>query len=381
MSQRIRILHVRVDLVFGGTEKVILEHLTRIDPNRFDTTLVCLKVEGPLTRKARELGIPVEVIEMSSRFDLSASRRLSEIARERHIDLIVTYGVRADLIGSKAARNLKKPWISRVPNLMYNDYSNPIQGQLFYWLDRWLLRKADAVILCAKFPEEKLRRGLFALKDLVYIPNGIDLEETDVGEDISGLKQSLGLSEKERIILCAGRLESIKGQRYLIEAMPWILKDHPDAVLLLAGEGSLQRSLERAVDEMGITSSVKFLGFREDVSRLMRLASVYVSPSLHEGMPLAVMEAVALGIPVVATRVGGQPEILSQWGDALLVRSRDPGELGEKISAVLNDLPRYGEIAVKGREWLRENYSWDRAIAQLEALYTRVALGKTSAEG
>ncbi|HNT35599.1 MAG TPA: glycosyltransferase, partial [bacterium] len=215
MTNPIRILHVRVDGVFGGVERLILDYFRLLNRQKFISILAPMVNRALLAQGAAALGIAVEFVPMRSRFDSSASRRLEEIIRERKIDLVMAYGIRADLTVSQATQRTGTPWISNVQNLIYNDYSNPVQGRIFYYLDRWILRKADAVTLCARYIKPPLSKGLFKLHNLVHVPNGISFSDPDPKSDSDRLRESIGLSENAQVILCAGRLEHVKGQRLL----------------------------------------------------------------------------------------------------------------------------------------------------------------------
>lgn len=369
MGRPIRILHVRVDGVFGGVERLILDYLRLLDRERFDSVVAPLMNEALLAEGAKELGIPVEFVPMRSRFDRSAAQRLEHIIRERDIDLAIAYGIRADCTVSRAARNAGIPWISDVQTLIYYDYANPIQGRLFYHLDRWFLRSADAIKLCAGYIKTPLSSGVLKLRNLVILPNAVTLPDADEGGDVTRLREALGLSERSPVILCAARLmQHYKGQNYLIQAVPGLLEKFPDLVVLLAGTGCDERRLQALAERLGVSDRVRFIGFRDDVPDLLRLTSVYVCPSTHEGLPFSILEAISRKVPVVATSVGGIPELLAEWSPENLIPSRQPNLLAQAITRVLSNPSEAKQTACRGFEWLRSRFNWDVVMPRFERL-------------
>lgn len=153
------------------------------------------------------------------------------------------------------------------------------------------------------------------------IPNGIDLPlktKSDKKEYVQ-LRQSLGVTQEDLMVLSVGSLSKPKGHEFLLEAIPDILESHPNTVFTFAGEGQLREELETRVKELRITEATRFLGTRSDIPDLLKIADYFVLPSLWEGLPLALLEAMATGIPVVATKVGGIGEIIRDGYNGLLV--------------------------------------------------------------
>lgn len=361
-----RVLNVRVDGKFGGTEELVFQYLQRVSSDRFEMHLACLVQEGPLAKRAKEIGSPVHIVPMQSKFDLSAVKTLTGLVKRVGFELLCCYGIRADLVGSIAARRSGIPWISQVPNLIHHDYASCLKGRFFYWVDRWLLRSARAVIHCAKFTQPFLSSGPFPVRNLVYIPNGIDLENYQRDSILPADMTAFGMPKRARVVLSVGRLESVKGHRYMISAFSRITTKFPDVHLAIAGRGALEKELKAMVTRLGLLERVHFLGFRQDVPQLLKAASLFVNPSVHEGLPFAVMEAMAMQVPIVATRVGGHPELLTPWAEAQLVRAKDPGALAKSMAHVLNHQDDYFRRATEGRSWVEQHFQWSQIIPRLE---------------
>ncbi|MDP2990672.1 MAG: glycosyltransferase family 4 protein, partial [Kiritimatiellota bacterium] len=175
-----------------------------------------------------------------------------------------------------------------------------------------------------------------------------------------------------KMVLFVGRLVSNKGPEVLLRAIPLVLMRHPQARFVLAGDGPLRHRLEAVASKLAIKDVVHFLGLRRDVPELMRQASVYVRPSYLEGMPLTVLEAMASGLPVVATPVGGTPELLKDGVHGYLSPVGDPAALAAAISRVLDDPDGAAQMGRRGRELIESGYTWDAVVKQTERVYTEV---------
>lgn len=369
----LKIFHVRVDGLFAGTEKIVYEYLKRLDRNRFENRFIALVNDGPLSKRVRDLGLGVDTVPMSSRFDSGAGEVLRSLVQEHGPDLIVSYGIRADWVTWKMAQSTGVHWISQVQNLVYNDYPNLLVGRSMYLLDRWLVRKADAVIAAARLPQRTLSQGALASKRVEYIPNGVDFDFYNPHETDKHYRQSLRISDETKMLSCIGRLEPVKGQEYLIEALPKLRDQFGKVFLVLAGTGSSEERLRKLVREQGNEDIVHFAGFVDDVKSILASTDLYVAPSLHEGMPSAVMEAMAMQVPVVATSVGGHLELLGESAPENLVPVKNSDRLAKKIAEVLSDYPVAQKRAAEGRDWLKKNQSWDTITPKLEKLLSDIA--------
>lgn len=189
------------------------------------------------------------------------------------------------------------------------------------------------------------------------IPNGIDLMKFRDANG-AGIRREFGIKEGSRVIFFVGRLVGVKGIEYLISAMPGILRDNPDTVLLIVGDGPLRQGLESLAETLGIKERVIFTGLRRDIKDFLDASDLLALPSLHEGFPNAALEAMVCGKPVVACRVTSLPEIIDK-GIGMLVKPRDSKALESAISALLRNRPLMKSMGRKARA-KSKGYSWDR---------------------
>ena len=222
---------------------------------------------------------------------------------------------------------------------------------------------------------EDMKRSLCKLysKDIVVIPNGVEVSKfAECPRE--GSRRQLRIGETERVLLFAGRLEPIKGVKYLIEAMSLICQE--DKVrLLIVGEGGERQMLETLAARLKLTECISFQGqvFHNIIPQYMAAADIFILPSLSEGFPVTSLEAMASGLPIIATKVRGMPEIIAEGENGFLVPPRNPEKLAEKILLLLNNSELREKIARNNREKARK-YSWENVAKKLEEVYTNIKI-------
>jgi glycosyltransferase involved in cell wall biosynthesis len=207
-------------------------------------------------------------------------------------------------------------------------------------------------------------RGRFTV-----IYNGVNIEAIQQAATPPVTPAELGIAADAPILFVAARLHPMKGINYLLDAMPAILEKHPQTILLLAGDGNERERLQTQADALGVTGHVRFLGWRNDVLRLLALADIVVQPSEWETFGLTLVEAMALGKPCVATAVGGMPEVVEDGVTGLIVPKRDVGALTRAIGALLDDPARARQFGQNGRKRVQDLFQLETMIQQTQALY------------
>ena len=212
---------------------------------------------------------------------------------------------------------------------------------------------------------------------LVTVPNGVPQRGTGPGRDAA--RAALGLRGDQPVVMTVGRLTNMKGQRYLVEAAPHLLSRVPDAAVVVLGEGPLRAQLEARAAAMGVDGSMHFVGHRADARFLLDAADVFVLPSLHEGMPLAAIEAMDAGLPVVATHVIGSREVVADGETGILVPPGDSTALGAALVELLTDPGRRTTYGAAGRRRYLERFTAERMASRTEAVYEGLLAGAGAA--
>jgi glycosyltransferase involved in cell wall biosynthesis len=243
-------------------------------------------------------------------------------------------------------------------------------GRGWRWVARWSHRRADCVIVNSRAALEEEAAAGHPRSRLVYIPNG-------VGEPAPppANRSALGLPAGA-LVICVGQLEYIKGHHVLVEAWPAVGAAVPGAQLVLVGTGPQRGALEERARSLGVSSTIAFAGFRPRARPLMASADVFVQPSLTEGMPNAVLEAMAASRPVVASSVGGIPELIVDGESGILVPPADPHALAAAVARLLVDRALAVRLATAAAKRARDRFSLDRVVSETGALYRALLDGR-----
>jgi glycosyltransferase involved in cell wall biosynthesis len=287
---------------------------------------------------------------------------------------------RAEVVGTKAALVLGEKGCKR-PAIISTVHSSRIRCAEDRKNLNQLTPLMDRLIVVSRAIEQKIseegRRGVPV--SLIY--NGVDLERYNHQQPCCTLHEDYSIPEDAQIVGVVARLEAEKGHRTLLEAWPLVLAAQPRAWLLIVGEGSERDSLEAEAASLGISDRVVFTGRREDVPAVTAALDVSVLPSYREAQGLSVLEAMALGRPVVASRVGGIPEMIEDGVSGLLVPPNDREALASAIVRLLADHPFADMIAKRGHDLVHDRFCVELMVNSIEAIYDQAGLKMRASEG
>ena len=285
--------------------------------------------------------------------------------RRLNPDIVHQQDVKLGAVGFMAKKLLRRPWV------VWGQGSDVYLPWTFKRpISKLVLKNADAVI--ALTADMKAEMCKICSRGIDVIPNGVDLERYEALPSKVAIRAELGLDDDDRIAVFVGTLRPVKGVKYLIEAMSIIKHRCATARLLLVGDGEERQSIEGMVKELNLEDTVTFLGrmSNDKVPKHMAASDVFVLPSLSEGFPVTVLEAMATGLPVVASRVRGLPEIIEDGRNGFLVEPKRPDQIADRVLVLLADSGLRQEVAAINREKARQ-YSWENTVEQVEAVYRR----------
>ncbi len=382
-----RILHLITRLDRGGSATNTLLTVAGL-PFPFGQSLIYGRtVEFPqlarrLERSVKMAELPQLVRSPSPLKDLVAFLKIYRLLRKERFDLIHTHTSKAGILGRIAARLAGIPHIVHTPHgQAFHGYAGRAVTAFFVLLERWTATFTDRIIgLTDQEIRDNLERRIGEPQQFVNIPSGIDLTRFEKSErDAADVKASLGISPSARLIGSVGRLDPVKGHNYLVEAFVILAPRFPDLHLALVGDGELVPELRSRAEDLGLSDRILFLGWREDVPDLLHAFDLFVFPSLSEGMGRALVEAMAGGRPIVASRVSSIPEVLAGGEAGYLVEPASAAALAGGIEKVLLDRELQARLAKVARERAR-NYSVETMLQKIEAVYQDV-LGSTNGMG
>ncbi len=354
-----RVLFVINNLLRGGAETQLVRLAVSLPRDRWRAQIAILKRSNAFAEELRSAEIPVATMDRRGPWDARVVQRLLRLMTRERPDIVHTYLFFASLLGVPAARMTGAPAVVVSQRSSYEAGVAPF----WRWVARRLHRNADKVIVNSRAAVLEEEAAGVPAERLLYVPNGISAWAEPHCE-----RAALGLPPGP-LALCVGQLTKEKGHRHLIQAWSDVRRGQPRATLALAGDGPLRGDLEAAAREARIGDAVLFLGPRDDVPRLIASADLVVLASLTEGMPNAILEAMAAGRAVVATRVGGIPDLVIDRETGILVPRAEPAALAAAIMALLDDPSRRARLGEAGRRRAREHFSMEKVTGAVVAVY------------
>ncbi len=391
MSRRLRMLHVITRLDRGGSAENTLLTVAGLDPGRYDITVALGPTAGersPTEDEARRRGVrfvdvPHLVRPPRPAKDLRAVRSLRQLLRDQPWDLVHTHTSKAGILGRWAAHRQGVPGIVHTPHgHVFYGYHGRVATHAFLHLERRAARWCHRLVaLTDADRDDHLRFGVGAPSQWRVIHSGVDFTPLDKrATDIMSVRTALGFGAQDLVVGTLGRLTAVKGQEDLVRALARLLPVVPAARLLLVGDGEHESALRRLAADLGVLSKIVFAGWRQDVGDVLRAVDIFALPSHNEGMGKALVEAMYLARPVVATNVGGIPELISDGIEGLLVPPRDPASLAAALQRLAEDADlrlRLGNHAATKAKV----YGSESMLRKLSALYEELAGVHGGSEG
>jgi glycosyltransferase involved in cell wall biosynthesis len=362
------VVHIIDELPPDGAERLLVDIL-RHRSAAFRFSVVCLIRGGELEEELRRIGVPVVILGRTGRFDLGLLFRLAGWLRSQHVSVVHTHLFTADAWGRAAA---VLAGVRAIFTTVHN--TNEWKESLHRSVDRLLSRFSTRVIACSDAVREVLRnRDYLPSERVVTIPNGIDLARFQ-GVTPGNLLADLGISYDGCLLGVIGRLHPAKGHEDLIPVLSRIRDEGSKFHCLFVGDGELRPQLEDMTRHYGLESHITFTGQRRDVPRILAALDILVMPSRWEGLPMALLEAMAIGKAVLATTVGGIPEVIKTDDNGVLVPPQDQSSLYSRLKQLMVDADLRARYGSRARDTVHARYSAVRTSAAYEDIY-RAALG------
>ena len=365
-------LHVLGGGAWGGGSVVVLA-ITKAMIARGDQVSV-IALDDETARRFREAGaVPVRLplwFRPISPLDIIPLVALWLLCLRRRYDLVLTHTSKGGMLGRLAARLAGVPAIVHyVHGFAFHEFTQPLVKPFFVALERLAARFCDAIISVGEAHRQTaIRLGIKKPECIHTVLNGIDLRRF-LNVDRARARRSLGFGDDEIILGSNGRLSAQKGFEYMIRALPEIVARFPRVRLAIAGVGPREEELRTLAAEMDIADRVTFLGFRRDVPELLAAMDVFVHSSLWEGLSISLMEAMAAGRPIVATRICGNLEMIESGRNGILAEPASPEALASAVCRVLEDDFYARSLAAEARRDALRRFTEERMVDQNLAVY------------
>lgn len=368
-EREIRVLHVIETLDVGGAETVVANIANNMSPP-FRADICCLMRSGPIAARIRP---SVEILELGKAMtgnDYRISFRLARLLRSRKVDIVQSHdwGTLLETITAATLAGTIAIHMAHGPTIQYS--STDRWGRLKRTIRRKMERLASLKLHRAIAVSEIVWRELvedigIPVGKVVLIRNGIDLTPAPLG-DLAAKRMRLGLSADDILLLAVGRLAEIKNYPLLLEALAGAVQQAPALKLAMVGDGPERTKLESLVARFGLSGRVHFLGERKDVRDWLALGHVFVLPSVYEGISIALLEAMAASLPVVVTRVGGNPEVVVDGENGFLVESGDAAGLACALVALARDRALRERMGLAARARVETEFDLKNVVRRYE---------------
>ncbi|HWB13981.1 MAG TPA: glycosyltransferase family 4 protein [Pirellulales bacterium] len=376
------VLHARVvSAMGGGPDKTILNSPRFLDSAGY--RLICAYMHPPgdpgfenIRERARSCDANLIGVPDRGAFDVRVARDMLRICRSQQVDIWHAHDYKSNLLGLL----LRPFWPMRLVTTVHGWVQFTARLNWYYAVDRRSLRHYERVICVSDDLQERCRQAGVNESRCIVVQNAIDCDEFSRRRSVSDAKQHLGLPADRWLVGAVGRLSEEKGFDRLILAMDQLLSSGVDAQLCILGEGAARGELEALVARLGRQDRVWLLGYRSNTIEWYQAMDVFALSSLREGTPNVVLEAMAMEVPLVATRVAGVPTLIENGVNGLLVEPDDVGGLTQALTKLLSDHALRERLGAAGRQTVEAKYSFALRMEKIRAIYDEL-LGRTPAAG
>lgn len=359
-----RVLLLTDEATIGGGQRHILALARGLSPRNYTVAVAC-PAQGYLTDELHRFSLEHIALSLPERPNPVALYRTWRVMKEYAPDVLHTHGGTAGFYGRLAASLMPSVRVVHTYHgIHYLHQRRSLRTALYTSIDRYLLRRTHAIICVARADLDDGRKaGVVEPRIASVITNGIDPKE---------FRTRRRARKNGSVIGTIGRLHVQKGQAVLLEAMRMILKEHPEASLRIVGDGDLMAPLKKKAAELGVATKVSFAGARTDTAEQLAGMDVFVLPSLWEGFPIVLLEAMAAEKPIVASRIGGVTEIVEDGVDALLVEREDAPALASAVLRILQVDSLRKALGRRAGEKVRTRFTAERMVRETEEVYRRI---------
>jgi glycosyltransferase involved in cell wall biosynthesis len=372
-SGRIGLMELTSSLKLGGLEALIKRLVESFDPQRFRVVACAIETLGCFADQIRARGYPVYCLDKKPGITPSTWLKLAGVIRRERIDVVHAHIFQALWWGVPAARLAGAACVYSVHGNFFREAAHTIRAESLF------ARFATRITAVSNSSRDDLvAAGVGKPDDVIVIPNGVDVARYEITADRAAERARWGLPPEGPVIGLCSRIQRGKGIEHIVEAMPKLVDRFAGASALFVGSGDMLETYKQRAAELGVASHVAFTGYREDVPRLLALMDLFVLPSASEGLSMALLEAMAAGLPAVVTRVGDHAIAVADGQTGRVIDLAEIPRLAEVLIEVLSDGSRLREMGRLARERAIELYSHRKMVQNYEGLFTQLCRSRAS---
>jgi len=369
----LKVLHLISSRGLYGAERIVINLIAAMDPRHFVNHLALLRVEKnpnmEFVETVREKHAVSHIVLCRKWIDMEALKQVRELIKQEGINIVHCHEMKGRLYGLLATIGTKARIITTNHNWIRSDFL----VSCFESLDAFYIRFFPKIIAVSPEVRKLMRRYLIPDKKIEVIINGIDINEFKQDKAAGNrIRKAFGLERNIPLIGAFGRISPEKGQKHLIAAAVQVLKVFPETRFLIVGDGFQKEEMKEYAAHLGISDRVIFAGFRKNIASFYSALDLFVLPSILEGTPMALLEAMSAKLPVIATRVGGVGRIVQNGKNGLLVSPANPEELASVIVRLLQTPTQAEKLAKNALHTISERYSSEKMTGEYMKLYTEL---------
>jgi len=369
--KKIRVLQAIRQGQVGGGESHILSLVKHIDKNRFEPVVLAF-TDGQMMTELKNIGVDNFVISSNKAFDFAKWKQVKALMQEEKIDLVHIHGTRATSNIYWAAKNLNLPIIYSIHGWSFHDDQSAFIKKARIFFENWITKKTNCNISVSSSNQRTGKDNIPHFESEV-IYNGIDLEKFNPkSNERKNIRKQLNIADNAVVICFIGRMTLQKDPLTLIKAFKKVAEKNPNAVLLIVGDGDMKEEAMQLATELNIANKIIFENFRTDVADILFSSDIYCLPSLWEGFPIGLLEAMAMCKPVIATKVDGSVEIIRNNINGVLIDPQNKQMLIESINNLISNKNLRTQLGIAARETIVKDFDVCKMTKKIEAVYTSV---------
>lgn len=380
-TNKIRILETIRQGQIGGGESHLLSLVENLDRSRFEPVVLSF-TDGPMVDRLKQMGVQTEVIYTEKPFDISKWKKVKQFIRSNHISLVHAHGTRANSNVFWATRKLKLPLVYTIHGWSFHDDQQPLIRKIRVMGEQLLTNKSDVNISVSASNQQTGKR-YFPKFNSVVINNGIDQKKFDPSRSFRNVRQELNIAPDATLVLFVARFIHQKQPLKLIEAFAQAQQQDPKLQLLMVGDGDQKPAALELVKDLHIENKVIFQPFRQDVPDVLAAADIFVLPSLWEGLPIGLLEAMAMGKAIIGTQVDGTSEVIRHNENGLLIATDNlAGNLSQALLTMASNANLRQQLGNAAQQTISSTYSASNMTREIEAIYDKLlSLGGLTRSG
>ncbi len=370
MTDPVKILHLTYHMGIGGTEQVIYQLVKNADVDLFDNTIVCLEGEvGPIGQQLQQSGTRFHVLDREPGFDTSLIKSVRELIKSESIDVVHCHQYTPYVYGVLAALFTRAKVVFTEHGRFHPDrYSwkrrlvNPLLG----------LTTSSIVAISAATKDALAEYEWFKRRSIQVIYNGIEAKTQNIKATKVSQSNEFNLSDQHLVFGTITRFDTIKNLPMMVKAFATVYNQHPNARLLLVGDGDQKPDIEQLVDELNLTQAVVFTGFQTDTRKFMSMIDVYILSSFSEGTSMTLLEAMSFATCCVVTAVGGNIELIQNDINGIVVESDNTPQLSEALLRLVNDTGSRHRLGEEAKKTFEEKFALNHMIQSYQEVYLKI---------